>query len=227
MLRIAQAAETLRGTENWLAIGMVMAKLGDAYVEQDQPQEAALMLEQALAIFRRERRSDYESRALGTLGWFTQAAQWPKAQEYHEQALALARVHADQVDEAAQLAALARIRELQGDVPGAVNFYRQALHVSYLVGDDDLEAESAFELGRLLIDDTRTLMQAAQLLRGVRLAGSQQRGPPSAQPRRQTAGIALAPPGSPYRSPEGSNREFASAAYGGFHGELKPADMPR
>ncbi len=210
-----------------LAIGMVMAKLGDAYLEQDQPQEAALMLEQALAIFRRERHTDYESRVLGTMGAvFTRSQQWPKAQEYHEQALALAREHVDQVEEAAQLAALARVRELQGDPPGAVNFYRQALHVSYLLDNGDLEAENAFELGRLLIDDTRTLMQAAQLLResDSLVPNSEARRLLSRADKRldrtRAAGIALPPA-------EGSNREFAAAAYGGFHGELKPADVPQ
>jgi tetratricopeptide (TPR) repeat protein len=222
----SQAAETLRGTENWLAIGMVMTKLGDAYLEQDQPEEAARMLEPALAIFRRERHSDYESRVLGTMGMvYAKLNQWPKAQEFHEQALALARQHADQVEEAAQLAALARARELQGDPSGAVNFYRQALHVSYLLGDTDLQAENAFELGRLLIDDTRTLMQAAQLLResDSLIPNSEARRLLSRADKRlertRAAGIALPPA-------EGSNRDFAAAAYGGVHGELKPADMP-
>lgn len=221
----SQAAETLRGTENWLAIGMVMTKLGDAYLEQDQPEEAARMLEPALAIFRRERHSDYESRVLGTMGMvYARLNQWPKAQEFHEQALALARQHADQVEEAAQLAALARARELQGDPSGAVNFYRQALHISYLLGDIDLQAENAFELGRLLIDDTRTLMQAAQLLResDSLIPNSEARRLLSRADKRlertRAAGIALPPA-------EGSNRDFAAAAYGGVHGELKPIPL--
>jgi tetratricopeptide (TPR) repeat protein len=222
----SQAVEALRSTENWLSIGMVMTKLGDAYLEQDQPEEALLMLEQALAIFRRERHTDYESRVLGTMGMvYAKLKQWPKAQEFHEQALALARQHADQVEEAAQLAALARARELQGDPSGAVSFYRQALHVSYLLGDADLQAENAFELGRLLIDDTRTLMQAAQLLResDSLIPNSEARRLLSRADKRlertRAAGIALPPA-------EGSNRDFAAAAYGGVHGELKPLDMP-
>ncbi len=208
-----QATETLRSTENWLLIGMVMTKLGKTYLEQAKPQEAIMMLEQALAIFRKERHAEHESRTLGSLGAaYGEMQQWPKAQEYREQALALAREHANQSEEAAQLPALAHLREVQNDRPGAVQYYRQALHMAYVLDDPGLQAEYTFELGRLLIDDTRTLMQAAQLLResdSLVPNGEARRLLSRADKRLErtnAAGIELPPA-------ESTNREYAAAAY--------------
>jgi tetratricopeptide (TPR) repeat protein len=222
-----QAAETLRSIDNWAGVGTVMLKMGEAYLEKSQPQEAILMLDQALVIFRREGLSEYESRALGTLGdVYAEMSQWPKAQEYHEQALALARQLADPFEEAAQLAALAHIREIQNDRPAAVNFYRQALHVAYTTGDVDLQAENAFELGRLLIDDTRTLMQAAQLLResDSLVPNSEARRLLSRASKRlertTAAGITLPPV-------EGTNQEYAASGYAQTQGAMSGSSAPR
>jgi tetratricopeptide (TPR) repeat protein len=222
-----QAAETLRSIDNWAGVGNVMLKMGEAYLEKSQPQDAVLMLDQALVIFRREGLGDYESRALGTLGdVYADMSQWPKAQEYHEQALALTRQLADQFEETAQLAALARIREIQNDRPAAVNFYRQALHVAYMTGDVDLQAENAFELGRLLIDDTRTLMQAAQLLResDSLVPNSEARRLLSRASKRlertTAAGITLPPV-------EGTNQEYAAAGYAQTQGAISGSGAPR
>jgi tetratricopeptide (TPR) repeat protein len=208
-----QAVETLRRTENWLLIGMVMSKLGKAYLEQTKLQEAIMMLEQALAIFRKERHADHESRALGALGAaYGEMQQWSKSQEYREQALTLAREHGNQSEEAAQLPALAHLREVQNDRPGAVQYYRQALHMAYVLEDPGLQAEYTFQLGRLLIDDTRTLMQAAQLLResdSLAPNGEARRLLSRADKRLErtnAAGIELPPA-------ERTNREYAAAAY--------------
>ncbi len=210
-----QAAETLRGTENWLAIGMVMAKLGNVHLEQGKSQEAIMMLEQALVIFRRERNADYESRVLGAMGTaYAATNQWAKARDNHELALSLARQHANQTEEAAELAALAHICEIQNDRPGAIQDYRQALHVAYQLEDIDLQAEYDFELGRLLMDDTRTLMQAVQLLResdSLVPNGEARRLLSRADKRverTRAAGMTLPPV-------EGSNQDYAAAAYDG------------
>ncbi len=208
-----QAVETLRGSEDWLQIGMVMAKLGSAYLEQDKPEEALKMLEPTLAIFRKERHADYESRVLGTMGaTYSALNQWTKAGQYHEQALMLARQSANRAEEAAQLAALGHVCEIQTDRAGAIQYYRQALHVTYLLDDLDLRAEVAFDVGRLLLDDTRTLMQAVQLLR------ESESLVPNDEARRllnradkrvertHAAGMSLPPA-------EGNNRDYAAAAY--------------
>jgi len=77
----------------------------------------------------------------------------------------LARQTADAEAEARDLGALARSRKLQADRAGAVDYYRQALHVAYQIEDTDLQAEYAFELGNLLSDDMNMLNLALQLLR--------------------------------------------------------------
>jgi tetratricopeptide (TPR) repeat protein len=208
-----QAVETLRGSEDWLQIGMVMAKLGNAYLEQGKPEEALKMLEPTLAIFRRERHTDYESRVLGTIGAaYGTLNQWTKAGQHHEQALKLARQASNRAEEAAQLAALGHVCEIQTDRGGAIQYYRQALHVAYLLDDLDLRAELAFELGRLLLDDTRTLIQAVQLLResdslvvNIEARRLLSRADKRVE-RTHSAGISLPPA-------EGTNRDYAAAAY--------------
>src|SRR2546430_13350855 len=98
-----------------------MMKLGSAFIEQERPQEAVMMLEQALVIFMREQHGDYQSRVLGALGAaYSAMNQWSKAREYYEQALALARRSANQVEEAEQLAALGHISEIQNDRGAAI-----------------------------------------------------------------------------------------------------------
>ncbi len=208
-----QAVESLRGTENWLPIGTVLAKLGSAYLEQSRPQEASMMFDQALVIFRKEDRPDYESRVLGNMGAaYTQLKQWPKAQTYYQQALALSRANANQAEEATQLAALAHLCEVQNDRADAIRHYRQALHVAYVLDDQDLQAEYALELGRLLMDETPTLMQAAQLLREATslVPHDETRRLLSRVDKRlertRAAGVPI-PPAA------GSNRDFAAAAY--------------
>ncbi len=161
----SRAVEASRGGENWQAIGLLMGKLGNAYLDAGRTQEATMMLEQALTIFRRERRTDYEARILGTLGSaYGEARNWPKAQEYHEQALYLARERGDRLDEATQLGNLAYIRELQNAREGAVTYYRQALHLAYQLKNDSMRGDFAFQLGRLLLDEGRTVRQAERLL---------------------------------------------------------------
>ncbi|MCC7446227.1 MAG: tetratricopeptide repeat protein [Anaerolineae bacterium] len=208
-----QAIESLRGTENWLSIGTVLSKLGSAYLEQSRPQEASMMFDQALVIFRKEQRADYESRVLGNLGAVnTQLNQWAKAQEYYQQALNLSRTNGDQTEEAAQLAALAHLSEMQNDRAGAILHYRQALHAAYVVDDQELQAACALELGRLLMDETPTLMQAAQLLREANalIPSDDSRRLLSRIDKRlertRNAGVPIPPATS-------SNRDFAAAAY--------------
>src|SRR5260221_1156311 len=71
------AAEALRATEDWLSIGLVMAKLGNAFLEQRQLQEAIMMLEQALVIFEKEQRPEYAGRGLGSIGLaFSALQEW-------------------------------------------------------------------------------------------------------------------------------------------------------
>ncbi len=160
-----QAVKSMRGGEDWIAIGLVMEKLGTAYLAAGRIQEGVLMLEQALTIFRRERNAPYQASVLEPLATaYSTLRNWPKAQENHEQALYLARERDDQPGITSQLGNIAYLRELQGDLPGAISFYRQGLDAAYTLRDGNLAGDYAYQLGRLLLDDKQTLNQAVQLL---------------------------------------------------------------
>jgi tetratricopeptide (TPR) repeat protein len=208
-----QAVESLRTTEDWLTIGLVMSKLGNAYLEQRRFEEAIMILEQTLAIFHKEKRNDYAGRVLGGIGAaYDGMQQWAKAQGYFEQALTFARQSGDQEGEVAQLNAIAHVRQMEGDLPGTIIYYRQALHVAYQLEDIDLQAALTFELGTLLIDNPNTLIMGLQLLResdetvpnseARRLMGRANKR----LERANAAGLSVAPA-------ELSSREYAEAAY--------------
>src|SRR5206468_2381352 len=92
-----QAVESLRSTEDWMTIGLVMSKLGNTYLELRRFQEAIMLLEQTVAIFNREQRIDYAGRVLGSIGAaYSGMQQWDKAQGYMEQSLNLAQQSGDQ-----------------------------------------------------------------------------------------------------------------------------------
>lgn len=209
----ATAVETLRSTEDWVSIGVAMSKLGNAYLQNKQPNEAVQLLEAAIAMFRKERRADQESKSLGKLGSaYTQLNQWAKAQEHHERAVTLAREQFDHATEAEQFAAIGYLRELQRDREGSLLNYRRALHAAYLVDDVNQQVAYIIQLGEFMIDDTRTLTQAVQLLRE---AEEKQRTPEAerllkrAEQRLKRASNA----GLPIPPAEASNRDFAAKAY--------------
>ena len=208
-----QAVESLRSTEDWMSIGLVMSKLGNAYLEQRRFQEATMILEQTLAIFQREQRPDYVGRVLGGIGAaYSGMQQWAKARDYIQQALTLARQSDDVQGEVAQLNAIAHIRQMQNDLPGAIGYYRQALHMAYELEDVDLQAELTYELGTLLIDNPNTLTMGLQLLR------ESDEAVPNSEARRligraskrleraNAAGLAVAPA-------QQSTRDYAASAY--------------
>lgn len=160
-----RSVETLRSTNDWTQMGLATSKLGGVLLISGKPQEAAPMLEAAIAMFRRERRGDYELRSLMRMGTALLALQqWPQAQQLHEQALILAKDQLDWNAEAENFAAIGYLRELLTDRDGAILYYRRALHAAYQLGDTRLKASHMFQLAEYLIDDTRTLNQAIALL---------------------------------------------------------------
>ncbi len=172
-----------------------------------------MILEQTLAIFQREQRPDYVGRVLGGIGAaYSGMQQWAKARDYIQQALTLARQSDDVQGEVAQLNAIAHIRQMQNDLPGAIGYYRQALHMAYELEDVDLQAELTYELGTLLIDNPNTLTMGLQLLR------ESDEAVPNSEARRligraskrleraNAAGLAVAPA-------QQSTRDYAASAY--------------
>ena len=207
------AIESLRETEDWVSIGVAMTKLGGAYLQNSQPNDAIQLLDAAIVTFRKEHRADQEGRALGKLGSaYTQLNQWAKAQEQHERAVVLAREQFDHATEAEQFAAIGYLRELQRDREGSLLNYRRALHAAYMVNNTDQQVAYIIQLGEFMIDDTRTLAQAVQLLHE---AEEKHRTPEAerllkrAEQRLKRAANA----GLPIPPAEASNRDFAAKAY--------------
>ena len=160
-----KAVAALRETDDAVTTGLALSRLGEAYIQQNRIDEGIDTLDSAIVLFHDEHFPGFESKALSTIGnTYLQHQQWAKAEKYDQRALSIAHDQLDQPGEAAQLAALGHLRELQSDPQGAIDYYAQALYVVYVYGSKDLQAKYAFELGRLLVDDTRTLSRGMQLL---------------------------------------------------------------
>jgi tetratricopeptide (TPR) repeat protein len=209
-----QAVESLRSTEDWPTIGLALGKLGDAYLAQDKPQEALMILEQALVIFHRENRRDQELKTLLQMaGAHSKRQEWPQAQTDYERALFLARECFDRSGEALCLAALGNVSKMQGQRDAALICYRQALHLAYLIEEKPLQARYALDLGSLLVDDPRMLNLAVQLLRE-----SSAQNPDDDEVKRLLSRAdkrleRMSAAGMPLPPPEAENRDYAAQAY--------------
>lgn len=206
--------ETLRGSEDWPAVGTALSKLGGALLTTDKPQEAILIFEQASIIFQKHDLPADQAQTQAQIGQaYWQQRRWSRAQEYFDKALFVAREHFDRPNEALYLSRLAQLRNLQNDREGAIQHYRQALHLAYALGREGLQVETGLALASLLMEETRSVTQAVQLLHELSTLR-----PDDAQIRRllsrvdkrverfQAAGVELPPPDS-------SNRDYAARAY--------------
>ncbi len=209
-----QAVEALRRTEDWALIGGALAKLGSAYRDAGRESEAIMMFEQAAVIFHKEGMLAEETDVFMGIGDAHEDIRaWDKAQTAFERAVFLSRERFHRRSEALGLGALARVHYLQTNNAGAADHYRQALHLAYELEDVPLQVTFARELGRLLLDDTDTLSQAAALLReAVEKApedDTAKRLLHRAEQRLERIGAA----GMTIPSSEESNRDFAAKGY--------------
>jgi tetratricopeptide (TPR) repeat protein len=211
--QLSRAVELLRADEDWLGTAQALEQLGALYLAQHKPSEAILMFEQAAVIFHRYDQLTAERNVLAQIGRAYAAQNQPqRAAEYYTRALFLAHEGHDQDAEIEALIRLAETHYLLRDYETAERNYRKALHLAYQRADTALQARLTLALGALLLDDIRTLSQAAQLLEeAVSLV------PERAEPKRllkraaerirrwQRADLPLAP--------ARDNREFAADAY--------------
>jgi tetratricopeptide (TPR) repeat protein len=145
--------------------GLAYSRLGDAFIANGQNPEAIEALETAAGLFHEEHFTGFEIKVLSSIGdVYTHTQQWDNAWNFHMRAHDVAVEQLDQGGEAEQLAALGHLRELQADLPKATEYYALALYTVYVYGKQDLQAKYAFELGRVLVDDTQTLTRAIALL---------------------------------------------------------------
>jgi len=213
LAQLSRATEQLRADEDWLGAGQALEQLGAHYLALGKPNEAILMFEQAAAIFHRYAQLAAERNALAQIGHAYAAMNQPqRAAEYYNRALFLAHESQDRQAELEALMQLAESHHLLRDCDAAARYYRRALHLAYQRGDQALQGRLALALGALLLDDVRTLCQAAQLLEEAEACL-----PERAEPKRllkrararlqrwQNANLPLAP--------ACDNREFAAQAY--------------
>ncbi|HVO43445.1 MAG TPA: tetratricopeptide repeat protein, partial [Aggregatilineales bacterium] len=159
------AIAALKDTNDAGTRGLAQSRLGEAYAKNGQYADSIASLEIAADLFQKEHYPGFEIRVLSSIGdVYMQLKQFSKAEDYHRRAHRIAVDQLDQAGEASQLAKLGRLRELQGDLPGAADCYARALYSVYVLGKSDLQAQYAFELGRVLVDDPRTLTRAIALL---------------------------------------------------------------
>lgn len=211
--QLCRAAELLRADEDWLGAAQALERLGALYLAQNQASEAILMFEQAAAIFHRYDQLAAERNVLAQIGRaYAAQNQLERAAEYYTRALFLAYEGQDREAEIEALIRLAETYYLLKDHAAAERHYRKALHLAYQRADTALQAHLTLALGELLLDDVRTLSQAAQLLEEAASLA-----PERAEPKRllkraaerirrwQRANLTLAP--------ARDNREFAADAY--------------
>ncbi len=211
--QLSRATELLRADEDWLGTAQALEQLGVLYLAQGKPGEAILMFEQAAAIFHRYDQLSAERGVLAQIGRAYAAQHQPqRAAEYYNRALFLAHEGQDRDAESQALTQLAEMHYLMRDFEGAERFYRRALHLAYQRGDRGLQGQLALALGALLLDDIRTLWQAAQLLEEAESLIPERPEPKRLLKRArarlsrcQSAGLELAP--------ARDNREFAADAY--------------
>lgn len=211
--RLSQATEVLRADEDWLGTAQALERLGALYLAEGKPNDAILMFEQAAAIFHRYDQLAAERAALAQIGRAYAAQQQPqRAAEYYSRALFLAHEQQDRDAEIAALIQLAESHYLMRDFAAAARHYRRALHLAYQRDDSAVQGQLALALGALLLDDIRTLAQAAQLLEEAE-ALLPERPEPKRLLKRARARLQRWQAANLPLEPARENREFAADAY--------------
>jgi tetratricopeptide (TPR) repeat protein len=211
--RLSRATELLRADEDWLGTAQALEQLGTLCLAQNKPGEAILMFEQAAVIFHRYDQLAAERSVLAQIGRAYAAQNQPqRAAEYYTRALFLAHEGHDQDAEIEALIRLAETHYLLRDYAAAERNYRKALHLAYQRADAALQAHLTLALGALLLDDIRTLSQAAQLLEEA-AALAPERAEPKRLLKRATERIRRWQRANLPLAPARDNREFAADAY--------------
>lgn len=158
--------QSLGGAQEWETLGGAMYKLAGVFLELDKPDEALQVLEPAFSIFEKEEMKLEKARALIYSGSaYAKKRQWERAESDFQTSSETVKALDSKADEQRCYAAIARMRNLRGDLAGTLENYRKALHLAYQVSDTSAQAEYVYQIADLLIDDVRTLHQATRLLR--------------------------------------------------------------
>ncbi|MCC7206963.1 MAG: AAA family ATPase [Anaerolineae bacterium] len=210
----ARAVEALRTAEDWDNVGVALERLGDLYMAHGQSREALMMLEQALTIFHRQNMLDHEVSTLIKVGSaYAGQGLGPLAHEFLERAVFLARESFNRAGEARALAAIAALHRAANETEDLKRRLRQALYAAFLAGDSAQRAAYARELGLMMVDDTRTLAQAVELLREASASDPADTEVRRLLQRAETRLQRLTTAGSAPPPAEGPALEYAAHAY--------------
>ena len=142
--------------------------MGAQYLAQERYHDAVAVLEQTVPIFERVGRPDLLGSALDKLGEAHAALlHWDPAKSAYTRAVKLAHEGSDQEWAYDLLMELGEVTESGGDQSGAVHIYRQALRAALDLGDQTEIGHVLLTLARLVMDDTRQINRAVQLLEGA------------------------------------------------------------
>lgn len=160
-----QAIKYLRRSETWYEAGVTAGKLANLHLDNEQPDEATLVLAQVITFFKKAERPDLQARALGNLGTaFGELGRWKEAGQRHSLALNIARDLGDTNEEAFQLGNLGYVAEMDENFYWAIRYYRQALYLKIIARDMVQSAQLSLDVARLIVNDDTQLLQAIVLL---------------------------------------------------------------
>ncbi len=143
----------------------LLFKLGFAHLDSSQPQNAINVWEEALTLFRKQNKRDFEGRVLGGLGSaYGELDRWTEAINFHMSALYIAREVKDKEEELLQLSNLGYANVQAHQLGQAVLRYRQALHVAYETNDRESIVGTCADLARLLVESPRHLAISEMLV---------------------------------------------------------------
>lgn len=209
-----RAIETLRNAEDWDNVGVALERMGELYMSQGQSREALMMLEQALTIFHRQNMLDHEVATLIKVGnAYAGQGLGPLAHEFYDRAVFLARESFNRAGEARALAAIAALHRASNETDNLKRHLRQALYAAFLADDPTQRASYARELGLMMVDDTRTLAQAVELLREASASDPSDTEVRRLLQRAETRLQRLIAAGSAPPPAQGAALEYAALAY--------------
>lgn len=193
---------------------VLLFKLGYTQLDNNDPQQASELLEDALKMFKTQERRDYEGRVLGALGSaYGELGRWTEAINFHTSALYIAREVGDKTEEALQLTNLGFASVRASQLGQAVLRYRQALHLAFARGDRDDIVSTTVELANVLVQSPRHLLVTELLLDEAMKHDSNDRDLRRLKERVTTDKIDAEARGVAFIEVSGTAKEYAANAY--------------
>ncbi|MBE7468858.1 MAG: hypothetical protein DPW09_07415 [Anaerolineae bacterium] len=151
LLAARQIDNTILEAESLIQLAYISAEQGHLELSQAHGHDAREFLEGASA-------PQAEARSLNCLGDIYRITKdYPQAEKYYRQALALSQSSDDRLGEATSLANLGSLLLETGDFAAAAGHCRQALELSRLIGQPQIERACLKNLGRIDESSAKTI----------------------------------------------------------------------